>query len=453
MKKSLFSLVVFISMMLTHALRAQGQVSSQMAEEIRTALNSHLLPGEPVITPDECSDMSSPDSRVQSRWFRKYTKTKDSLAVAYLELGIQRGNSIVHPEPVHDTIVTGILFRLEKMRGVKNHKNEDVLILVFNSGRPKGNQAPMGVVKYELGGNGVAQHVTASAKSVQGSTTTSVPMTSSVQTVSGQASSAPQGVASNQVAELPLGELRVVDGITYVYAGKDVDGFPRWVEFNAVKTAFAQGGSNSQNQPARVDTTARTAHYSLDVSQSGDPNLLASVGSQGGRQQQGTTPANLKAARYQLEEGPGKPWYYDDPATGKPVLCPVPAHGVTLGRHDALIGNPDEVAQADLAHFKVQTASGYDAQGNPTDATIEKMKHKGMFWAALLGGGYNWRPIIPITSCPDYYYYESGRCMNCGGGGFHNRNASQYRADGGQAGCGPTGYQQRDAQMPWNLRR
>jgi hypothetical protein len=449
MKKSLFSLVVFISMMLTHALRAQGQVSSQMAEEIRTALNSHLLPGEPVITPDECSDMSSPDSRVQSRWFRKYTKTKDSLAVAYLELGIQRGNSIVHPEPVHDTIVTGILFRLEKMRGVKNHKNEDVLILVFNSGRPKGNQAPMGVVKYELGGNGVAQHVTASAKSVQGSTTTSVPVTSSVQTVSGQASSAPQGVASNQVAELPLGELRVVDGITYVYAGKDVDGFPRWVEFNAVKTAFAQGGSNSQNQPARVDTTARTAHYSLDVSQSGDPNLLASVGSQGGAtKSNGAVTANNERTDPTLffrevdcetcPKGKQKVRWDADARAWVPMDNLQP---MTVKRNQAVKNVlTDKIEEEPRATTNKEINHYYDLKKDrPTPASIEQARMDGYVPYCSNGlWGWNYVGVGPSSSC---------------GGGFHNRNASQYRADGGQAGCGPTGYQQRDAQMPWNLRR
>jgi hypothetical protein len=100
---------------------------------------------------------------------------------------------------------------------------------------------------------------------------------------------------------------------------------------------------------------------------------------------------------------------------------------------DKIEEEPRATTNKEINHY-------YDLKKDrPTPASIEQARMDGYVPYCSNGlWGWNYVGVGPSGSC---------------GGGFHNRNASQYRADGGQAGCGPTGYQQRDAQMPWNLRR
>lgn len=88
----------------------------------------------------------------------------------------------------------------------------------------------------------------------------------------------------------------------------------------------------------------------------------------GGGDQTTASTTDAKDGLFQLESGEGKPWYYRD-GGGVPHMVEERPYTVHQGRKDVLIGNPNSIAQQDLAHQVVQTRSYYDDTNNPTVAS------------------------------------------------------------------------------------
>lgn len=88
----------------------------------------------------------------------------------------------------------------------------------------------------------------------------------------------------------------------------------------------------------------------------------------GGGDQTTASTTDAKDGLFQLESGEGKPWYYMD-GGGVPRMVEERPYVVHQGRKDVLIGNPNSIAQQDLAHQVVQTRSYYDDTNNPTVAS------------------------------------------------------------------------------------
>lgn len=364
MKKQMLSLLAIILMV--NPLLAQGQVSAQMAEEIRSVVNKKLVQGEAIITPEEFSGLSSLDARVQEAWLRKYTKTITNLPIAEMVIGVQDGSSIKRLPAVRDTVVTGWLFNLDKMRRGPQHKNDDILITVFIPG-PK--PAPKAVLSYTPGGNGVVQQADDEEEFITEET---------------QKEEQPDAQGGEK--QLPIGTIVNIGGVDYVYAGLDRNGVPSYAPFKASISEPIDDAPAPTRTIREQPVTAglqmggdfTTATRIVTVAEQGDQDMLADAG--GGNSQGGGQPSGQMGGVKMYQNEAGGPWYYNDPITHLPVLAPVPAYGLTLGKHDVLIGNPDAVAQADLAHFKVQAKNGYDNDGNPTDATIAKFKARGYVW-------------------------------------------------------------------------
>lgn len=162
-------------------------------------------------------------------------------------------------------------------------------------------------------------------------------------------------------------------------------------------------GQVAQNLVPQADSTTRKARFEVNVEQSGDPDLLASnVGF--GQQSKQTVGGQLPSTVYDVD--PAKTLYQYNQATGliEPVEKSLPPFSVVdPGANGVILNSKGGMTRDNNRIMRMRIRHGYDEFGNPTQATIEKMKAKGLFW-----NGGSW-----ITMQQPGYNVVRGGCNGC----------------------------------------
>lgn len=358
MKNLKLSLLVIIGMMVANI--SGAQVSTDMLDMTMANWPAAFKQNAKTVT-ELKKALTSSDVRTQHRVIEKYAVNEE---MSFSEVNFLHPTTIQATQlerlSAKDTTVTVMSVKLDVLTGDVSFKGQTVPLFAY---APERNTQPYFIMSYTPAQGAVASNEESEPVSVFGS-------------------KAVVQQEQTQIQEVPVGSVRVAaDGREYTYMGKDDSGFPAWVPFGQTVVASS---TSTENQ----ESTERTATYQMSVSQSGDPNLLASAGNVGKNQH---TQSGNGVERYQID---GR-WYYNDPVTGIPTPIQGQPKTVTMKPNQVLLNGDGDVVMQERSREKQKVHRLYDLQMDaPTSGSARAVEARsdwvtgGRGTTVVVGGGY-----------------------------------------------------------------
>jgi hypothetical protein len=402
MKNSLL-LLVGIGMMFTNV-SAQineatfDRVASSWEDNIKVDASAKL---------DLRTKLASNDAKTQNEALKEYTVFDSA---NFSQVNFVSSNQD-RPVTAWDTTNVRLLsLKLDKLSGDKKLEGQTMPFMAFS----RDNTHPIFVFgHYELADDKKKDAVASNSSNNEESEPVS--MLANKTQAKGQDDQKQQS-SQGQEKELVVGDIRVVDGHSYTYMGKDVDGYPSWAPFNQTIVANPSKGNQQAMQNAIADTAKRTATYQMSVSQSGDPNLLASNFASGKAQKPEGSSGAMPEGIFELD--PSKNYYHM--VNGSPVLVDKPLSAMRVPRN-AVVTNGNDVSLDARATTNKEIRHYYDlSTGSPTQASVEQVRWNNTVVATPVGGFYGG---VGVYGSVHY--------------GYNTRPQNQ----GGQNSCHYTGFQ------------
>lgn len=397
LKAALVPTLFLAFLMLAHSASAQGKHHEYWKQATVMNLKNTVDMADEAQAEADITKTFGMKHDEKSAWLRDNTVIIRNIRMAKVEIGELKNGTIVR-RPVKDTVLSVRFLRLEKFLSA-NYVGELHALYVANEDAAN-KYNPAIVFGFDLNGDNSTDwfaydELTKQHGVIYGSATA-------------------QNTSGNQpgaTGNVPQGATKLPDG-TIMGPGYMItpQGVTLIQQANGSYLTTAQMQGLQQAPPTapatKADSTERTASFSVNVKQSGDPDLLASTGGFG--QAGGQSPSsNSGVNRYEIEGV----WYYDDPVTGLPKLLPRPGHPQALKPNEAWVNSDGELGRDERLLKKFGIKYGYDNEGNPTPSTVEKMRAHGYYWGGVgVGANFGWQ------WCGGGGCYQTQQCYGGGGG-------------------------------------
>lgn len=384
MKNALKALVFFLLLVLAHQATAQKREPLQSwKDEFKYQFMHWVLDKDSVEAGQLADKLMAMSASEKFNYFRDNVVVSDKIKVAKAEV-----INFTYGSPqlltVNNAVMPIAFLRVGKIAEFGSDYGDVLFPMYTYKGKPDAlDYNPDLMAGYDFNGDGTPDDAKYDAvtKNVVPSINAPIPQNSSIAGVTpngGGAAGMPGVTILPDSTIIGPGFMVTSQGVTLIQQANGM-----YVPANQL-----QGGGQTAQAPApKADSTLRTASYSVNVAQSGDPNLLASNGGFGQQSKQAVG-GQLPSTVYDVD--PSKTFYQYNQATGliEPVEKSLPPYSVVdPGTNGVILDSKGKMTRDNNRIMKMRIRHGYDEFGNPTDATIEKMKSKNRVWGGL---GVGW---------------------------------------------------------------